>query len=154
MHSVDEINQSLDEILPHGQSFRFITRVIAFAPATSISAELDLEPSAPYFAGHFPGNPLMPGVLMTEALAQTSGLLLALTETTSLTKAHNPPRLFHLAASQMKFSQPVKPGVTLSLLSRVDRDFGGLIRCHVEAAVHQTSVASGVVTLATVTPSP
>ncbi|MFM1943897.1 MAG: hypothetical protein RI897_2879 [Verrucomicrobiota bacterium] len=150
MHSVEEINQALPTILPHGPSFRFITRVVNFTPAKSLTAELDLDPAAPYFAGHFPNNPLMPGVLMTEALAQTSGLLLALSQTKTLSPPMTNPRLFHLAASQMKFSQPVKPGVTLNLLSHIDRDFGNLVRCQVEAALHQETVATGIVTLASV----
>lgn len=153
MHSVDEINRTLPEILPHGQSFRFISRVVAFTPANSINAELDLDPTAPYFAGHFPNNPLMPGVLMTEALAQTSGLLLALTQSSPSPQGDSPRQIFHLAASQMKFSRPVKPGITLSLISHIDRDFGSLVRCHVEATVHQETVASGVITLANVSPA-
>ena len=74
---------TLDEILPilpHRPPFLFVDRVLALEPHKSILAERTLRPEEPQFAGHFPGRPIMPGVLVAEALAQTSGLLLGLSE--------------------------------------------------------------------------
>ena len=64
------------ELLPHQSPFLFVDRVMEIKTGEKIVAEKDLLPDEAFFAGHFPGRPLMPGVLVTEALAQTSGLLL------------------------------------------------------------------------------
>ena len=68
------------KILPQRPPFLFVDRVLKLRPDDRIVAELDLTESLPHFAGHFPDRPVMPGVLVTEALAQTSGLLLGLSE--------------------------------------------------------------------------
>ena len=72
-------NRFIQEILPHRNPFLFVDRVTDFEGGKHIIARKDLCLDDPFFAGHFPGNPIMPGVLVSEALAQTSGLLLGLT---------------------------------------------------------------------------
>jgi 3-hydroxymyristoyl/3-hydroxydecanoyl-(acyl carrier protein) dehydratase len=59
----------IKKMLPHREPFLFIDRVIEFKPNEMIKAEKDLLPDMVFFAGHFPGTPIMPGVLTTEALA-------------------------------------------------------------------------------------
>ena len=71
--------QPIKEILPHRSPFLFVDRVIKLKVPEEIVAEKDLSPDDHFFAGHFPGRAIMPGVLVSEALAQTSGLLLGLT---------------------------------------------------------------------------
>ena len=58
--------------LPHGPSFTFVTELIACAPGISAKCITIFRDSDPIFSGHFPGNPLVPGVIITEALAQTA----------------------------------------------------------------------------------
>ena len=140
----------LRDLLPHGAPFRFVDRVVDYEPGRTIRAELDLRADAPFFAGHFPGRPLMPGVLITEALAQSAGLLLGLTARARQAETNSPLPQFVLAAAQMKFVRPVAPGITLGLLAELERDFGGLFRCRVEACVIAEVIASGNVTLAAV----
>src|SRR5437667_10592237 len=60
--------------LPHGPSFTFVTELVASAPGISAECITIFRDSDPIFAGHFPGNPLVPGVIITEALAQTAGI--------------------------------------------------------------------------------
>ncbi|TET85952.1 MAG: UDP-3-O-[3-hydroxymyristoyl] N-acetylglucosamine deacetylase, partial [Desulfobacteraceae bacterium] len=69
----------IEEILPHRSPFLFVDRVIKLEVGKKIITKKDLSPDNSFFAGHFPGRPIMPGVLVSEALAQTSGLLLGLT---------------------------------------------------------------------------
>jgi len=135
-------------ILPHRPPFLFVDRVTQLDPGKSIVAERALRAEEAFFAGHFPGQPIMPGVLIAEALAQTSGLLIGLTE--KLTAAQRPdrPRAFFLAGNQIKFTHPARPGDVLILRSAADRNFGGLYRFNVEAAVGRNLVASGSLTLA------
>jgi 3-hydroxyacyl-[acyl-carrier-protein] dehydratase len=136
-------NDALDRLLPHRPPFRFVDRVIRFEPGQFIVAELDLRPGEPHFAGHFPGRPLMPGVLVAEALAQTSGLLLGLT---SMQSDPAPPDLY-LAAAQLKFTDPAKPGETLELHARADHHLGGLFLFQVTATAAGRAIATGTITL-------
>src|SRR2546428_11892525 len=67
----------LDLGLPHGPSFTFVTELVACAPGISAECITIFRDSDPIFAGHFLGNPLVPGVIITEALAQTAGIAAA-----------------------------------------------------------------------------
>lgn len=134
--------------LPHRTPFVFVDRVTALEPHKSIVAERLLRAEEPYFAGHFPGRPIMPGVLIAEALAQASGLLVGLSESSS------PPPSFHLAGVNIKFPRPAQPGDTLELRSTLQRSLGGLFSFQVEAAVGAEIVAGGLLTLARVDNDP
>jgi len=137
-------------ILPHRRPFLFVDRVLELEPHKSILAERVLRPEEPYFAGHFPGRPIMPGVLVAEALAQTAGLLLGLSD--KLTNAGAPahPKMFFLATTSIKYSQPAVPGDVLWLRAASDTSFSGLHRFNVEAKVGANLIASGSLTLARV----
>lgn len=67
--------QVIQEYLPHRYPFLLIDRVLHCEPGKSIVAIKNVTVNEPFFMGHFPGNPIMPGVLILEALAQTSGIL-------------------------------------------------------------------------------
>ena len=92
-------------ILPHRPPFLFVDRVAELVPFKSIVAERTLRPEEPHFTGHFPEQAIVPGVLITEALAQTSGLLLGLDRKIT---AENQPAggRFYLADTHMKFLSP------------------------------------------------
>src|SRR5512139_3847350 len=102
--------EDLLDILPHRPPFLFVDRVVKLEPHRSIVAERRLREEEPQFAGHFPHRPIMPGVLVTEALAQTSGLLLGLSERASQTTASGSPKMFFLAATNVKFTHPAAAG--------------------------------------------
>ena len=79
--------------LPHREPFVFIDEVVAVEPGRSAVCTKLFSASEPFFRGHFPGNPLVPGVILTEAAAQTAGIA-----------AGEPGRIYHLSAiRQMKF---------------------------------------------------
>ena len=139
---------AVQAILPHRTPFLFVDRVTELVPGKRIVAERLLRDDEPHFAGHFPQRRIMPGVLVTEALAQTSGLLLGLTRQL----AQQPSgQLFFLAANSMKFLSPAVPGETLVLIAECERDLGPLSRYNVEARVAKRVIATGNITLAQAT---
>jgi 3-hydroxyacyl-[acyl-carrier-protein] dehydratase len=141
-----------DEVLkalPHRPPFLFVDRVTELVLFKSIVAERLLRPDEPQFAGHFPGQAIMPGVLVSESLAQTAGLILAL----SLRAAGDKDaegKIFHLAAVNVKFLSPAVPGELLVIKAHCERDLGKLARFTAEAFVGKRLIASGNVTLAQV----
>jgi 3-hydroxyacyl-[acyl-carrier-protein] dehydratase len=137
-------------VLPHRPPFLFVDQVVKLEPHKLIVAERQLRPEEPQFAGHFPARAIMPGVLVTEALAQTSGLLLGLSERVAPDQPPARPRMFYLAASTMKYTHPAVPGNLLTLRAESDRQFAGLFRFNVEASVGRQLIASGSLTLALV----
>jgi len=141
--------EQLLAVLPHRPPFLFVDRVTELVAFKRIVAERLLRGDEPQFAGHFPGRPIMPGVLVTEALAQTSGLLLGLSRQAA-GQQEAAGKLFFLAASTVKFLSPAVPGETLVLKAECERDLGALSRFNVEASVGRRLIASGTITLAQV----
>ena len=144
--------EDLLPVLPHRPPFLFVDRVMQLEPHKSIVAERELRPDEPQFAGHFPGRPIMPGVLITEALAQTSGLLIGLSEMSSTSAPPEKPKVFFLAVTNIKFTHPAVPGDVLVLRATSDRQFAALHRFNVEATAGRNLIASGSLTLALVAP--
>jgi 3-hydroxyacyl-[acyl-carrier-protein] dehydratase len=111
-------------ILPHRFPFLLVDRVVELDAGKRIVAIKNVTFNEPFFQGHFPGRRIMPGVLMIEALAQTSGLLMGL----SGTVVPREGRLFYLAkVDDARFLRPVLPGDQLRLevhLKRLIRSMG------------------------------
>ena len=137
----------IKKIIPHRDPFLFVDSVVAFHSGKTIVAERFLSENEYFFQGHFPGTPIMPGVLVTEALAQTSGLLLGLTAQEK--KASGGPQLqnLYLATVDMKFLSPAEPGETLVLTSTLKKKFGNITLFVVTAQVKDRSVAKGTLAL-------
>jgi 3-hydroxymyristoyl/3-hydroxydecanoyl-(acyl carrier protein) dehydratase len=135
-------------ILPHRPPFLFVDRVIRMVTDKEIAAERELRDDEPFFAGHFPQNHIMPGVLITDALAQTSGLLWGLSRKANGISPAAEPQIFFLASANMKFINPSYPGETLLLLSSFETSFGSLFSYSVEAHAGKKLVAKGKLTLA------
>jgi 3-hydroxymyristoyl/3-hydroxydecanoyl-(acyl carrier protein) dehydratase len=90
----------------------------------------------------------MPGVLVTDALAQTSGLLWGLSKKVAGASLAKEPQIFYLASANIKFINPSFPGETLELHSRCETSFGALFSYAVEACVGRKTVAKGTMALA------
>ena len=109
----DEITAPLDseqimQILPHRYPFLMVDRVTRI-DGNQITAEKNVTINEPYFQGHFPGHPIMPGVLQLEAMAQVVGIL-------TLKQADNAGKIaYFMAADKVKWRKPVKPGDVLQI---------------------------------------
>ncbi|HSH38770.1 MAG TPA: bifunctional UDP-3-O-[3-hydroxymyristoyl] N-acetylglucosamine deacetylase/3-hydroxyacyl-ACP dehydratase, partial [Chthoniobacterales bacterium] len=101
-----DINQVM-EILPHRYPFLMVDRIVGFEGETKITGVKSVTINEPYFVGHFPGHPVMPGVLQVEAMAQVASILMM-----KITKSAS--RLgYFISADDVKFRKPVVPGDTL-----------------------------------------
>ena len=104
-------------MLPHRYPFLLVDRVVEFEAHKRIVAHKNVSINEPYFQGHFPGHPVMPGVLVIEALAQAGGLL---TQLSRGTVADN--KLFYLVKiDNARFSRMVVPGDVLELHVQIRR---------------------------------
>lgn len=103
---VFDIN-AISEILPHRYPFLLVDKVLDFSE-TTISGVKNVTINEPFFQGHFPGNPIMPGVLIVEAMGQVGGILL-------LNTIENPQAIwvYFVAFDNVRFKKPVIPGDTL-----------------------------------------
>jgi 3-hydroxymyristoyl/3-hydroxydecanoyl-(acyl carrier protein) dehydratase len=135
-------------ILPHRSPFLFVDRIKKIIESHKIVAERDLSYDDDFFTGHFPGNPIMPGVLVSEALAQTSGLLLGLIWEKERETVDHKMRNFFLANVNIKFFNPAKPGETLRLEASLKKKYGKLFLFEVAAYIINRRIAKGTLTLA------
>ncbi len=97
--------------LPHRYPMLLVDRVEEIIPDVSIAAIKAVSINEPFFAGHFPGRPIMPGVLIVEALAQAAGVLAV----ESLGLANSGKLVYFMAIEGAKFRLPVEPGCLLTL---------------------------------------
>lgn len=119
----------VEQVLPHRDPFVWVSRVVACEPGVSITAELDVDPKLPLFAGHFPGHPVLPGVIIMEALAQTASFC-------ALVGRDEPGVLgFFAGIDKAKFRNQVQPGDTLTLKATIMRNSSRMVVADVEARV-------------------
>lgn len=125
--------------LPHRYPFLLVDRILECHPGKSIIALKNITINEEFFQGHFPGNPVMPGVLMLEALAQAAGLLAFITEDVY------PDQITHFyfaGLDEVRFRKPVKPGDQLILKANVDRIMRGIWKYTTIAEVAGEEVTS------------
>jgi 3-hydroxyacyl-[acyl-carrier-protein] dehydratase len=137
----------IKEILPHRPPFLFVDNIVAFTEGQSIVTEKYISAQEDFFEGHFPGRPIMPGVLISEALAQTCGLLIGLTLESKSRNDNSMLPEFGLTSIDIKFQQAVLPQSRLTMQASLQRQFGSLYRFSVEAAVGKATVAKGILSL-------
>ena len=118
--------------LPHRYPFLLIDRVTEIVHDERILAIKNVTINEPFFTGHFPSRPVMPGVLMVEALAQASALLGFMVEGISL---DDDTLFYFVGADGVRFKRPVEPGDQLTLHTTFDRVRGGIYKFHCKATV-------------------
>ena len=115
------------EILPHRFPFLMVDRILSFEGGTKVTGVKSVSINEPFFQGHFPGHPVMPGVLQIEAMAQVASVLLY-----KLTESSHRIGYF-MSADGVKFRKPVLPGDTLFIHAELTKQRGNRLakaRCH------------------------
>jgi 3-hydroxyacyl-[acyl-carrier-protein] dehydratase len=111
---------AIEAILPHRYPFLLVDRVVSIEPMKKLVALKSVTVNEPFFAGHFPGHPVMPGVLVLEALAQACALLAM----SSMTTGWQQKVTYLMGIDKARFRKPVVPGDRLELVVEVARQKG------------------------------
>ena len=130
--------QAILERLPHRDPFQLVDRVLECRPGESIRALKNVTYNEPFFPGHFPGRPVMPGVMIIEALAQTAGILCFVTANVF---PDQDTRFYFVGIDKARFRRPVVPGDQLLLTAQLERSLRGIWRFATLALVGSQEVA-------------
>jgi 3-hydroxyacyl-[acyl-carrier-protein] dehydratase len=125
--------------LPHRYPFLLVDRVLACEPGKYVHALKNVTFNEPFFPGHFPHRPVMPGVMIIEALAQAAGILAF---TTAAVVPNEDTRFYFVAIDHARFRKPVEPGDQLILKVVLKRAFKGIWKFACIAEVDNQEVAS------------
>ena len=125
------------QLIPHRYPFLMIERVIDIVPGTKATGVKNVSINEPYFAGHFPEKPVMPGVLIIEAMAQTAACLVVHT----LGKESEGKLVYFMSVDGARFRKPVEPGDQLFVEDVKQRSRGNVWKFEGRAMVGDTLVA-------------
>jgi 3-hydroxyacyl-[acyl-carrier-protein] dehydratase len=140
--------QGILERLPHRYPFLLVDRVLECRPGESIRALKNVTYNEPFFPGHFPGDPVMPGVMIIEALAQAAGILCFVTANVI---PDDTTRFYFVGIDKARFRRPVVPGDQLLLTAQLERSLKGIWRFATAAHVGDQEVAHAQMMVAPVT---
>jgi len=132
-----DINAILRQ-LPHRYPFLLVDRVLECRAGESIRALKNVTYNEPFFPGHFPGRPVMPGVMIIEALAQAAGILAFVT---AKVVPDDQTRFYFVGIDKARFRKPVEPGDQLVLTAQMERALKGIWRFSTIALVGDSEVA-------------
>jgi 3-hydroxyacyl-[acyl-carrier-protein] dehydratase len=136
-----DIHQIL-KLLPHRYPFLLVDRVLELTPRESITALKNVTMNEPFFQGHFPDFPVMPGVLIIEALAQTAALL-------TFSEERQENSVYYFAGIDgARFKKPVLPGDQLIMTAKLERCRAGIYKFQVQATVDGELAAEANITCA------
>ena|SRR5260221_6386590 len=130
------------EFLPHGPEFRFIHRLLKLDPGKSGLGEYQIDENEPFLRGHFPGQPLFPGVLMVEAAAQLAGIVAQSDPTIAPL-----PGLKLTALRSIKILGSAKPGDILMVEARISGRLENLVQADVVLHVQEHILMQGALVL-------
>ncbi len=131
MMDIDQIKK----VLPHRYPFLLVDRILECSSHEIVGIK-NVTVNEPFFVGHFPDNPIMPGVLIIEALAQTGGLL-AYTIAPHL----KDKQIYFAGIDKVRFRKPVRPGDQIVMKAKLLKHRGALFKMRGEAFVDQKLVA-------------
>jgi len=113
--------EEIEKLLLHRYPFLLIDRVIGYQHGKYLQAIKSVTATEPFFQGHFPGRPIMPGVLIVEAMAQAAGALISLSFRDQLEMGDSAPLYYLTGIDKVRIRRPVVPGDRLLLEARVGR---------------------------------
>ncbi len=134
--------EQIEQILPHRDPFLLIDEVIELDPGKRVVATRVVRAEDPWFPGHFPGRPVMPGVLIVEAMAQTGAIAVLFEE------ANRGKIAFFAGIDDCRFKRVVEPGDTLTLTCEIAEMRGPIGRGKATAYVGEALAARGTLTFA------
>jgi len=140
--------QEIMHLLPHAYPFLLVDRVTELVADSHIRAYKNVTINEPFFQGHFPGMPIMPGVLIMEALAQTSGLFVLKTKTFPAESI-----FLFTGMDNVRFRKQVVPGDRLDMHCKPLRFRLNIWKIAVTATVAGTVVTEGTITIAVALPT-
>ena len=135
--------QEILKHLPQRYPMLMIDRVKALEPGKRIVAMKNVSANEPYFQGHFPGRPIMPGVLILEAMAQAAGVLVFSAE--SSVQQNDRLVYYYVGIDNARFKKPVVPGDQLELEVTMERALRGIGKFTCEARVDGVTVAEATI---------
>jgi 3-hydroxyacyl-[acyl-carrier-protein] dehydratase len=135
--NVMDIKQIL-ESLPHRYPFLLVDRVLELEPGKRLVAVKNVTINEPFFPGHFPHHPVMPGVMIIEAMAQAAAILAFKTMNAVPRESHV---VYFVGIDEARFKSPVGPGDQLILHARYERHLRGIWKFATEARVGETLAA-------------
>jgi 3-hydroxyacyl-[acyl-carrier-protein] dehydratase len=136
-----DINEVLAH-LPQRYPILMIDRVKELEPGKRILAVKNVSANEPYFQGHFPNRPIMPGVLILEAMAQAAGILVFKTRGT---RPDDKSLYYYVGIDEARFKRPVLPGDQLELDVSLERELRGIAKFKCEARVGGRTVAQATI---------
>lgn len=146
MENTNELNSAdivrIMKLIPHRYPFLMVDRIIEMDSDNSCVGIKNVSINEPHFSGHFPNQPVMPGVLIIEAMAQTAGTLCV----SSLKLTTNPPIVYMMSIDKAKFRKPVLPGDVLKIPVRKVKNRGLIWKFKAEAHVESELVAESEIT--------
>jgi 3-hydroxyacyl-[acyl-carrier-protein] dehydratase len=116
----------IETLIPHRPPFLWIDRVEELEPGVRCVAVKFVDPANPIFAGHFPAKPILPGVLLIEAVAQTAGVMMGSAAPQTADKSRERVALL-AAVNRFKFLKPVTPGQELLIETKKLAEVGQLV---------------------------
>ncbi len=132
--------QQIEKLLPHRYPFLLVDRVVELEPNKRVVGVKCVTMNEPFFQGHFPGHPVMPGVLILEAMAQCSAIM-ALGSIPAEERANKV--IYFMAIDGARFRKPVVPGDQLELHCEMLKSKGTIIKVRGEARVAGAVAAEG-----------
>ena len=130
------------EMIPHRYPMLMIDRLENVVPAESATGIKNVTANEPFFQGHFPGKPVMPGVLIIEAMAQTAAVVVV----ASLGTTAEGKLVYFMSIDGARFRKPVEPGDQLRIHCKKERQRGNVWKFSAEAKVDDTVVAEATYT--------